>query len=170
MHKTLSLISALMISLSAVQWVAAGDVDIAYTLTDLGAGRWQYTYDVTNNALILKVEQFTIWFDFGSFDHLTVTTPDPPSANWDELIVQPDPTFGLEGFYDAMTLSTGIDVGQTEQGFSVAFDWLGSGTPGPQAFDVVNPTTQQPVFSGRTFPEPAAICLLAASLLLRRRR
>jgi hypothetical protein len=173
-RRTASLISALVLSLSAVQWCCAGDVDIKYALANLGANRWQYTYDVTNNALILKVEEFTIWFDLGRFDNLAVTTSNPPSGTWSELVAQPSPVLGDDGFYDALSLTGGIDVGQAVQGFSVAFDWLGSGTPGPQAFEILNPATYQPIFTGMTSPEPATLLPLLppvmATLLRRRRR
>jgi hypothetical protein len=161
-----SLVSALVLSLSAVQWCCAGDVDIEFALTNLGANRWQYTYDVTNNALILKVEEFTIWFDLGSFDNLAVTTPNPPSSAWSELVAQPSPVLGDNGFYDAISLTGGIDVGQAVQGFSVAFDWLGSGTPGRQAFEILNPATYQPIFSGITSPEPATLLLLLPPIMV----
>jgi hypothetical protein len=172
MRKASELMLGVAVLLSAAQWSSADDVDIAFMLTNLGGNRWQYTYDVTNNALVVNVDEFTIWFELGSYGNLLVTTPDPPSSIWDEIVVQPDTTFGLDGFYDALveTGGTGIAPGQNVPGFSVAFDWLGTGTPDPQAFDIVDPITFQTVFSGTTTPEPAGLCLLAAPLLFLRRR
>lgn len=169
-NKITWLLAAAVLSPILAQPAWADQVAIEYALTELGGGRWQYTYDVTNDALVLRIEEFTIWFDFGSFANLTVTTPDPPSSNWDELAVQPDPLLGDDGFYDALSLAGGIDVGQTVSGFAVTFDWLGVGRPGSQRFDVVDPDTFQPIYTGRTTPEPAALALLAIMLTLRRRR
>ncbi|HVP11984.1 MAG TPA: hypothetical protein VMV94_12455 [Phycisphaerae bacterium] len=170
MRREVGLVSALAMSLIATQASYAGDVDVAYTLTNLGTNHWQYTYDVTNNALVLTVEEFTIWFDLADFRNLSITTPDPPSSNWDELVTQPDPLLGDDGYYDALALSAPIGVGQSVQGFSVAFEWLGPGIPGQQPFDIVDPVTFQPILSGWTLPEPASFLLpLLAVLFLRRR-
>jgi hypothetical protein len=45
------LLLAVAVLLSAAQWSYAGDVDISYSLLNLGGDRWQYTYDVTNNEI-----------------------------------------------------------------------------------------------------------------------
>jgi hypothetical protein len=170
-RRIIVLISGLAISLLATQWTYASDVDIEYALTNLGGNHWQYTYDVTNNALVAKVQEFTIWFQLGSYTNLSITTANPPSSLWDEFMQNPDPIISEDGFYDALTKSTGIDVGQSVQGFSVAFDWLGTGTPGPQGFQVVNPVTFQILFSGMTVPEPAtAFLMMGAGLILCCRR
>ena len=61
--------------------------EIRYQTSDLGSGRWQYTYDVTNISLTAPIEEFTIWFDFGLYDNLAVETPDPPAGNWSEIVI-----------------------------------------------------------------------------------
>ena len=38
---------------------------IWYQADELGAGRWQYTYNVSNFSLPVPIEQFTIYFDYG---------------------------------------------------------------------------------------------------------
>ena len=105
----------------------AGPVDISYRAADLGGGRWQYTYSVANNALICRVEAFLIWFDLGTCSQLSTRLDGPPSPDWRELIAQPDPLLRSDGFYDVLSLTGGIDVGQSEGGFSVTFDWTGHG-------------------------------------------
>lgn len=149
-------------------------VDITYEAADLGAGRWEYTYDVTNHALTIKIEEFTIWFDFGSYEGLTVTTPNPPAGDWDELVIQPEPLFSDDGFYDALVWNeaNAIDPGETVEGFSVSFDWLGIGDPGPQSFEIIDPDTFETVHTGTTIPEPATLVLfmIGGIVALRRRR
>jgi hypothetical protein len=104
------------------------------------------------------------------YRNLEVITPDPPAANWDELVVQPDPILHDDGFYDALALGAGILVGSQEAGFAVQFDWLGSGEPGPQPFDIVDPVTFQTKYSGTTLPEPSALILLAGAVAAARRQ
>lgn len=146
----------------------ASSANIEYLLTHLTGDRWQYTYTVTNNAIIPGIEEFTIYFAFDSYDNLAIMTADPPSASWDELLVQPDPLLLDDGYYDALSLGSGIAVGESVAGFSVAFDWLGSGEPGPQAFDIVQPDPFEIIHAGTTTPEPAAMLLLAVALFVRR--
>ena len=140
-------------------------VTIAYETSDLGANRWQYTYTVENVALTEYVEEFTIWFQFGLFDSLAMETPDPPASEWDELVIQPDPVLTDDGFYDALTLTDGIGIGESVEGFAVSFDWLGSGEPGSQPFEIIDPVTFETLYEGNTVPEPMTF-LMAGTILL----
>jgi hypothetical protein len=169
-HRIMRLYLTLGLSLSVTLPCVAELVNIEYTATDLGRGRWQYRYDVTNNALVCRVEAFVIWFDLGSCAQLSLRTEAPLSTTWRELIAQPDPLLRNDGFYDVLSLTGGIGVGESLGDFSVAFDWAGEGTPGPQVFEIVTPITYEPIFSGTTMPEPAVLGLLGMLLLLRRRR
>ena len=136
------------------------DTQVRYRLTDLGSGRWQYTYDLTNCSLDAGIEEFTIWFDYGLYENLAIATQNPPAVDWDEIIWQPDPVIGSNGGYDGLVEVTtlAIGVGQTVSNFSVSFDWLGQGTPGSQFYEIVNPVTFEAIDSGYTMP--ATILLL----------
>lgn len=159
-------------------WCPAGEaVTINYHPTPLGGDRWEYTYDVRNQAFILHIDEFVIWFDVGSYANLAVTTPDPPAAGWDEILAQPDSAWHADGFYDAIVIGDGIAPGERVAGFRVEFDWLGVGTPGPQTFEILDPGTFEVLASGTTShaPEPAAVWLLGGAALVliganRRRR
>ncbi len=140
--------------------------EIRYETADLGSGRWQYTYEVTNISLTSAVEEFTIWFDYGSFENLSIETPDPPAGDWDELAVQPEPILLDDGYYDALTLDTGIGIGEMVSGFSVSFDWLGMGQPGSQFYEIIDPATFETLDSGYTVPEPTTILLLGLGGLI----
>ena len=89
---------------------------IVYETSDLGSGRWQYSYDVTNISLTAPIEEFTIWFDFGLYNNLAIQTPDPPASNWSEIVMQPEPVLQDDGYYDALSLGAGIGAGQTVSG------------------------------------------------------
>ncbi len=116
---------------------------IRYRAMDLGSGRWQYIYDITNHSLVEGIEEFTIWFDYGLYDNLAVETLDPPTGDWNEIVWQPEPEIGGDGGYDGLVevWASAIGTGQTVSNFAVSFNWLGSGQPGPQDYEIVDPLT-----------------------------
>ena len=139
---------------------------VFYETTNLGANRWEYNYSVTNDTLGSAIDEFTLFFDYGLYENLTVTTP---VAGWDELTFDPALIFGSPepGIYDALALGVGIAQGETISGFSVSFDWLGAGIPGSQYFEVVDATTWELLDSGvaSVVPIPSAMILMASGLL-----
>ncbi len=52
--------------------------EIWYEVSDIGSGQWEYLYTVENIGLSGGIEEFTIWFDYGLYDNLVVTTPETP--------------------------------------------------------------------------------------------
>lgn len=146
---------------------------ISYDVQSLGSTTWEYTYTVANDTLGADIEEFTIWFDLALYGNLVATaTP----ADWDPLVIQPDPGIPDDGFYDALALVAGIAPGDSLGGFSVSFDYLGSGTPGAQLFEVIDPATFDLLDEGTTaraaagpgpgpaIPEPATGLLLGMGL------
>ena len=89
--------------------------------------------------------------------------------NWSIITVEPDLILGSPqpGFYDALSLGSGIPFGYYEGGFTVSFQWLGNGTPGPQVFDIVDTSTYATLYEGQTTPVPlpGAIVLLGSALV-----
>ncbi len=146
------------------------NTQIRYQTTDLGSGRWQYTYDVCNISLTPVIEEFTIWFDYDSFDSLTIETPDPPAGGWDELAIQPEPVLQDDGYYDALALSAGIGEGETVSGFAVSFGWLGVGEPGSQFYEIIDPIDFHTIESGYTVPEPATLLVFGLGGMILRKR
>ena len=134
--------------------------------------RWQYAYGVKNIDLSVPIEEFTIWFDFDSYDNLSIETPDPPASDWDEIVVQPEPVLSDNGYYDVLAvMGIGINLGETVSGFSVSFDWLGIGEPGSQLYEIIDPDTFETLDSGQTIPEPSTLLMIGlGAVILRRKR
>ena len=168
---------AILVALSSVlcntsQIMGEEITEIRYELADLGSDRWQYTYGVINHTLAAGIEEFTIWFDYGMYDDLVVTTSDPLSGDWDEIVWQVEPVLKDAGGYDALENASNlaIGIGETVSGFAVRFDWLGEEAPGSQFYEIIDPTTFDTIDSGWTTPEPASLCLLGLGAIVLRKR
>ncbi|HOM76945.1 MAG TPA: hypothetical protein PLE88_10550, partial [Anaerohalosphaeraceae bacterium] len=64
-------------------------VEITYCLELQQAGRWKATYEVSNSSYLPSIEWFTIFFDYGLYDHLAVETLPPLQMQWQEEIHNP---------------------------------------------------------------------------------
>jgi hypothetical protein len=141
---------------------------ISYEVINLAGNSWEYTYTVGNDTLGVDIEEFSVFFDLGLFANLIVgATP----ADWDPLVLQPDPAVPDDGLYDALALSAGITPGALLGGFSLRFDFLGEGAPGPQFFEILDAATFNVLDSGFTaravaVPEPGTMGLMALGLLM----
>ncbi len=162
---------AVFICLFAASAFGDPNTQILYQTIDLGLGRWQYTYDVYNLSLEEDIEEFTIWFGISSYDNLAIETLDPPASNWDEVVWDPEPFLGDDGGYDALATGLNIAVGEHVYGFAVSFDWLGTGNPGSQFYEIINPDTFETIESGYTVPEPTTLLLFGlGGIILRREK
>ena len=139
--------------------VQGSETGILFSTVDLGSDRWQYTYEVSNISLVEEINEFTIRFDYGLYDNLAIETSAPLSDDWNEVVMQTEPAIMDDGGYDALELTGGIGVGQTVSGFSVSFDWLGTGAPGEQYYEIIDPETFAVINTGLTVPEPASMLL-----------
>lgn len=148
-----------LVCLFAGSVLADPDTQIRYDIADLGLGRWQYTYEVKNISLPEPISEFTIWFGIGSYDNLAIATQNPPAGNWDEVVWQPEPFLGDDGGYDALAKNLNIGVGEHVYGFAVSFDWLGTGNPGSQFYEIIDHVNFYTIESGYTVPEPATLLL-----------
>lgn len=143
-------------------------VVIEYTTTLIAGDTWEYNYTVSND-MALTVDEFSIYFDVVRYADLVVTGA---PADWDALVVQPDPALPDDGFYDALALGSGVATGESAGGFAVQFRYVAAGEPGEQAFDVLDPATFEVLFSGRTvaggavpIDAPATALLVVLGLL-----
>ena len=127
---------------------------------------WEYSYSVNNDTLASDIEEFSIYFDLGLYENLALATA---PANWDPLALDPDLSIPDDGLYDALALVSGIAPGDMLSGFFVRFDYLGSGIPGSQFFEIVDPNTFAVLDSGNTMsasvPEPETIWLMGVGLV-----
>jgi hypothetical protein len=171
--KSFVLISMALLAVP-VLFAGAGSVDvdsrISFEVSELGVGRWQYEYTVENVGLMEGIGQFTIYFDYEKYSDLQVTTSGPLAGTWDEKFWNSTPGLGLDGAYDGQAMQFMIGPAMTASGFSVSFNWHGSGVPGSQDFDKLDPVTQATIDSGWTVPEPASMLLLSLGVILCRKK
>lgn len=159
--------------------LGASATTVTYTTTNVSGNTWQNTYTVANDGtLSIPIEEFTIFFNYTLYANLMLATA---PAGWDPLAIDPDTNIPDDGFYDALSLSPAdaINPGNALSGFSIQFDYLGTGSPGSQPFDIIDPLTFNTIDQGATtqvIPLPAAAWLFISGLVpligqgLRRRR
>jgi hypothetical protein len=172
-----SYVRALAALVALVCAPAAHATLITYSATNVADATWRFDYSIANDTLSSPIEEVTIYFGLGLFSNLQVSGS---PLTWDSIVIQPDELIPSDGFFDSLALDRALSPGDTLSGFSVLFDFLGTGTPGSQRFEVVNPTSFLVIDSGVTsapptaVPEPSSLALLFLGLLaasfLRRKR
>jgi hypothetical protein len=151
----------ILVSLVAFAAAPAGAIVVTYFPRDVadavpGEDRWEYAFRIDDFAPYGAGYGFTVRFEP---DLYAALDPDPQSPpQWDAITAEPDANLGDDGLYDAGAL---VDAPSAAAVFHVSFVWLGTGTPGPQSFDVREPDPSfEVVESGTTvLPEPAGISL-----------
>jgi hypothetical protein len=156
------------LAVAAALWLGAAVSSeatvVTFEVASLGGNSYEYTYFVVNDTLGVDIEELAVYFDVDLFENLqTATAP----ADWDPLIIQPDPVLPDDGFLDVLALASGIAPGGSLGAFTIRTDFLGTGTPGRQPFEILDPSTFTVLDSGFTVPagagavpEPAALWLL----------
>ena len=160
-------VAALLLTMSFA--AHAGKVDSTYT--SLGGNQWSVDFTVTNTGEPAPVSEFTVYFAEGLFSNLAVTGS---PGTWDSIVIQPDSGLPADGFFDALVLdqADALDNGESQSGFSMTFDFLGTGAPGALPFDfldanftvIASGRTTLPGGGGGTVPEPATWLLVAAGV------
>ncbi|MEO7386772.1 MAG: hypothetical protein ABIX37_07555 [Gammaproteobacteria bacterium] len=150
----------------------AGATTVAYSVANVAGDNWNYSYALSNDTLASAIREVSIYFDPASFANLAITSA---PAGWDTIIIQPDPGLPAAGFADILALPGGLAPGATLGGLAISFTYLGTGTPGSQSFDVVDPESFATLASGTTsaVPLPGGFWFVATAtgaLLLRARR
>jgi hypothetical protein len=146
----------------------ASATSIGYDLTLVAGNTWQYDFTIGNDSLGVPIDEFTLFFDLGSFSNLVVTAS---PAGWDPLVAQPDPGLPQDGFVDWLALLGGVAPGDTLSGFQLQVDFSGPAQPGAPLFTVVDPNTFDTLDRGVTasnaapIPEPGTVALVLLAML-----
>ncbi len=162
LSSAMTVVGALMLPFSAAN---AGVID--YTATSLGGNLWRYDYAINNPTPSLGFDEVTIYFDVVNFGALSAQVA---PAGWDAIVIQPDTVVASDGFYDVLNLGGLLGAGASFSGFSVTAEWLGAGSPGAQAYDLIDSVNFSVVGSGRTtevvsqVPEPTSLSLVLLAL------
>ncbi|MDB5998525.1 MAG: hypothetical protein JWP52_224 [Rhizobacter sp.] len=149
-------------ALLAFMPLASEAVQIQSQYTHLSGTSWQLDLTLVNDDNSLgSIGEFSVYFpraDFVALDDLS--TP----ASWDPFVAEPNAS-PSDGYVDYLAFMP-LGVNQSQGGFSIGFTYLGSGTPGSLAFDIINPDPFTIVYSGQTViaavPEPETNALLLA--------
>lgn len=115
--------------------LSASATAINYTVTQVAGIQWRYAYTIDSKTLANPITEFTVFFDRNLYSNLSVAAS---PVDWAALVVQPDLGIPDDGFFDAVALTSGISTSAQLAGFSALFDFLGSGTPSRQPFEIVD--------------------------------
>ena len=120
---------------AAVLSAPAEAVTVKYTATDLtdvvvGQDRWSINYLVSGS--FVGFGGLNVTYPYSNFANLMATaSPDP--LVWTVNVTQPDAGVFADGL---VSLSPSTDITVADLPFSVEFNWLGTGSPGSQAFEI----------------------------------
>jgi hypothetical protein len=165
------------LALFAPPSASAAAVSIEYSLVVLGApGRFEYQYTVKNLSLPTDVAWFSVDFDPYLYDETSLAITSTGTSTWSEQLLSSISVLGVPAQYDALkTAGPALEIGESESGFSVAFTWLGAGTPGSQGFTVYDVNTFDVLDAGATvtavvtppngLPEPSSAGLVTLALV-----
>ncbi|QHJ11426.1 hypothetical protein FX988_01655 [Paraglaciecola mesophila] len=92
-------------------------------VTKLSDQQYQADYQIYNDTQG-AVDGLMVYFQYGLFDNLSLFSS---PADWDVFVAPPEDLFGVQedGFADALALVAPLQAGDTLNGLSVVFDWLG---------------------------------------------
>lgn len=99
--------------------------------TQSGRSRWRSDAIPSNLGLTGAIAKIAVFFDAATFP----TRSPSSSVAWDAIVLLSDPATLARGCFDALALGNGILGVQSQSGFSVRFDSLGSEVPSNQPFE-----------------------------------
>jgi hypothetical protein len=164
----------LLVGLALIFSARSHALIIQYDLAQLSATQYQYNYTFTNDGSIAaNIELFSINFDPALYDEssLTPNASSDVTSNWDIQILSSG--VFVPAALDFFALGSGLATGESFDGVSIDFEWLGVGNlPGSQSFDVFDAATFDFIGSGDTLAAttpnpvsaPVTLLLLLPSL------
>jgi hypothetical protein len=170
-HKMPFLFLVLTISIFSIQNSRASS--ISYQLQNLGIDHYRYTYTIINNGSLPNngsIQLVDILFDTTLYNEssLSISSASSVSSSWSEQILASAP--GIPATYDFSSKGLGLQIGSSFSGFSIDFEWLGSGLPGAQGFEIYDPSNFNLLETGTTkvntqvVPIPGAFVYFLSSL------
>lgn len=174
-HRLSRVFRSAVLSAAAVAAMASAHAALLTTQAQsLGGTQWQLDFSIANDGTPASFEGVTLYFDRALFANLSDAVA---PAGWDPLLFQPDTVLGSDGAYDVLADAAHVlSAGQTVQGFSLRFDFLGSVLPTAWSYDLyrLDATSGdiEILGSGRTVeavtavPLPATLALALLGLAL----
>lgn len=160
---------ALLFAVCLAQTAGAAVID--YTLDYIDNNRWQYNYTISNDTQYV-IDMFDVYFDLDRYAALDITAY---PNDWEAYLLVPSTQGAINTL--ALTAGTFLDPilpGNSLDGFSVAFDWFGGGTPGDQLFFLYDTSISWSDWqlTGNTYggdmppvPEPQTFMLLGTGII-----
>ncbi|MEQ1559000.1 MAG: hypothetical protein ABL933_08720 [Methyloglobulus sp.] len=159
-----NIIYVVLIGLSFMEPARAATIN--YEAKHVDGNYWEYAFAVKNDRSSESIHEFTMYFSPSKFRNLTVKAA---PLGWDAIVNEPSVGLPSNGFYDALALNQGISAGATLTGFSVGFEFLGTGLPGHQPYDIIEPMTRLTLHSGvsvSSVPLPGSLSAFMTGLIL----
>ncbi len=149
----------------AVPVVKADPISVTFTATQISGSEWQYDYQLAGS--FLSGDDLAVYFPLAT--SLNLVDLGTGGTDWTTFVFQPDPNLPADGEYDMLAT---IDNPSLTVSFDVQFQYLGTGSPGPQEFTLYDPNFNildngetVPASSPSPVPEPASLLLLGSGLL-----
>lgn len=122
--------------------MSANALLINASVTKLDNQQYQADYQIYNNTQG-AVDGLIVYFQYGLFDNLSLLSS---PTDWDAFVAPTEDLFDVQedGFADALALGAPLQAGDTLNGLSVVFDWLGN-------TDVINSMQRFETYDANTF-------------------
>lgn len=153
---------------------------IAYEVNAAAPASQSYVYTYHLTGQFLAGSAVNLLFDATNFANVSVDSGSLSGIQLDWLVldgaIEPLPALPADGLLQLLALADIQEAGGT---FRVAFDWSGAGSPGAQAFELIdslgNPslsavTTAYAPPDPNAVPEPGTLLLFPAGALILLRR